>query len=49
VYIESTVVSYLTSKPSRDVLVAGHQAVTVEWWEKDLSKFKAVVSSVVLD
>lgn len=36
VYIETTVLSYLTSRLSRDLLVAAHQQVTVEWWEKEL-------------
>jgi hypothetical protein len=49
VYLETTVISYLTSRPSRDVLVAAHQAVTIEWWKNDLPKFKAVISPVVLD
>ena len=30
VYIESTVISYLTSRPSRDLIVAAHQQITVE-------------------
>ena len=33
VYIETTVLSYLTLRPSRDLLVAAHQQVTVDWWE----------------
>ena len=33
VYIESSVVSYLTARPSRDLVIAGHQAVTAEWWD----------------
>ena len=33
IYIESSVVSYLTSRPSRDVVIAGRQAVTADWWD----------------
>lgn len=47
VYIETSVISCLTSMPSRDLIVAGHQQITAEWWEKDLPKFKALVSPVV--
>lgn len=28
VYIETTIVSYLTARPSRDLIVAGHQQIT---------------------
>ena len=31
-YIETSVVSYLTAKPSRDLVRAAHQQVTREWW-----------------
>jgi hypothetical protein len=30
VYVETTVVSYLTAKPSRDLIVAAHQQITRE-------------------
>jgi predicted nucleic acid-binding protein len=33
IYIETTVVSYLTALPSRDLIVAAHQQITHEWWE----------------
>ncbi len=49
VYIESSVISYLTSTTSRDLVVAGHQAITGDWWKDELHKFKPVISPVVLD
>jgi predicted nucleic acid-binding protein len=49
IYVETTVISYYTSRSSRDVVVAGHQAVTTDWWERDLPKFTPVISPVVLD
>ena len=32
-YIETTVLSYYAAKPSRDIIVLAHQAITKEWWE----------------
>ncbi|MBM4333765.1 MAG: type II toxin-antitoxin system VapC family toxin [Deltaproteobacteria bacterium] len=49
VYIETTVLSYLTSRPSRDLLVAAHQQVTLEWWENWLPSFEPFVSALVID
>jgi predicted nucleic acid-binding protein len=49
VYIETTVISYLTAKPSRDLLIAAHQQVTHEWWEKALSHLEVFVSPIVLE
>ena len=49
VYIETTVVSYLTANPSRDLVVAAHQQVTVEWWENSLPLFEPFISPVVIE
>ena len=48
-YIETTVVSYLTAWPSRDVVVAGHQQVTREWWRNVADRFDLVASQLVID
>lgn len=49
VYIETTVVSYLTARPSRDVVIAGHQQVTHEWWYTRRTDYELCVSQLVLD
>ena len=48
VYVETTVVSYLTAWPSRDVIVAAHQQVTDEWWRTKRRLFKLYASQLVL-
>lgn len=47
VYVETTVPSYLTARPSRDVVRAGEQQVTRDWWARR-SKYELRVSSLVL-
>ena len=39
VYLESSVISYLTARPSRDVVIAGRQAITLDWWENHRQRF----------
>lgn len=48
VYIETSVVSYLTGRPARDVIVAGRQALTGEWWETRRRRFDLYVSALVI-
>jgi hypothetical protein len=49
VYIETTVVSYFSAKPSRDITVVGHQEVTREFWPELLSKYETYVSALVFE
>lgn len=49
VYLETTVISYLVARPSRDLLVAGHQQTTDEWWRTRRSAFQCYVSQIVID
>jgi predicted nucleic acid-binding protein len=48
VYIETTVISYLTARPSRDLIVAAHQQITNDWWEKRRTDYDVFVSEFVL-
>ena len=47
VYIETTVVSYFTARPSRDVIVAARQEATRELWPKLASEYESCVSVLV--
>jgi len=49
VYVETTLISYLASRPSRDLLVAAHQQTTHEWWGNRRQAFECYVSQVVID
>ena len=48
VYLETSVVSYLTNRPSRDLVVAAHQTVTREWWETKRTNYDLYVSELVI-
>ena len=48
-YLETTVPSYLTAWPSRDLIRAGHQQITKEWWQKRRAAFDIYISQFVLD
>src|SRR5258708_2474552 len=47
VYIETTFVSYLTARPSRDVVIAGHQLSTKEWWDNCRQDYQLCTSELV--
>ncbi len=47
VYIETSVVGYLTSWPQENVTVAGHQNTTRKWWSTAPERFELFVSQLV--
>ena len=47
VYIETTIVSYLTAWPSRDLIRAAHQQSTKEWWKIRRPLFELYCSQLV--
>jgi hypothetical protein len=49
VYLETTIPSYLTARPSRDLVTAAHQQITREWWDTRRHDFDLFVSQMVLD
>jgi hypothetical protein len=46
--IETTVVSYLTARPSRDLIMAAHQQLTQEWWDVRRTSFDLYTSQFVI-
>jgi predicted nucleic acid-binding protein len=48
-YLETTIPSYLTAWPSRDLIVAAHQQLTKEWWRARRDSFEICISQFVLD
>jgi predicted nucleic acid-binding protein len=47
VYLETSIISYLASRPSRDLIVAAHQQITQDWWETRY-KWELVISALVI-
>lgn len=39
VYLETSVISYLTSRLRQDVTIAGHQNTTKFWWSTAAQRF----------
>jgi predicted nucleic acid-binding protein len=48
VYIETSVISYLTARPSNDLRAAASQQATTEWWEARQGQFDLFVSELVI-
>ena len=48
VYVETSIISYLSARPSRDVVIAAHQALTRRWW-RGRRGYGLFVSQLVAD
>ncbi len=49
VYLETTIISYLVARSSRDVVIAAHQQTTHDWWEIRRRSFECSISQIVID
>jgi hypothetical protein len=47
VYIETSIVSYLVARPSRDPIMAARQHQTRDWWENRRGEYRLVTSEIV--
>ena len=49
IYIKTSVVSYFTVRPSRDIMIAGHQEATRDIWPEFVAKYETHMSALVYD
>lgn len=49
IYIETSIVSYLTARTSRDLITAARQQLTQDWWALKRSNFRLFISQPVLN
>ncbi len=48
VYIETSILGYLTARPSRNLVLVANAEVTREWWDTRRSAFELYTSQAVL-
>ncbi|HEY0152109.1 MAG TPA: type II toxin-antitoxin system VapC family toxin [Longimicrobium sp.] len=46
-YIETSIVSYLVARPSRDPMMAERQRQTRDWWDNHRGEYRLVTSEIV--
>ena len=49
VYIETSLVGYLTARPSNNLILMANLEITRRWWENRRDQFILYISEVVLD
>ena len=49
VYIETSIASYLTARPTSDLLAAAWQKATIDWWDTQRNRFDLYTSDVVTE
>lgn len=49
VYIETSVISYHTSRLSRDIVTAARQTITQEWWDESSGQYEIFISALVVE
>jgi hypothetical protein len=48
VYLETSIISYLTGRATRNVVISAHQQLTRRWWDAQRQQFELFVSPLVL-
>ena len=47
-YLENSIISYLTAEPSRDIIIAARQALTRQWWNEKRLDYELYISEFVI-
>jgi hypothetical protein len=48
VYVETSVISYLTARPTNLLIAAAHQQITQDWWQHRRHEFELYASELVI-
>lgn len=48
VYIETSIISYLTARPSKNLIAVARQQQTWEWWESYRQDYTVFISNLVI-
>jgi hypothetical protein len=49
IYIETSVISYLVSRMSSNLVLAAYQQITREWWDTQLHYYQPLISDFVIE
>ena len=49
VYLETSIIGYLASRPGADIIFAANQLMTTEWWNDHRARFDLFASQAVVD
>src|SRR5690606_9371853 len=48
IYLETSIIGYLASRPSRDLITAANQQLTHDWWDGHREQFDFYISEAVV-
>lgn len=49
VYLENSVISYYTSRPTSDPIASAHREITQNWWPVAIKKYDIFISRLVIE
>lgn len=49
IYLETSIIGYLASRPGTDIVFAANRLMTLEWWQNHRTAFELFISQAVVD